>query len=555
MGRASLVVLDAVPRSAAPRSICLVKPPTLTAPRSLSYFGSVPSLGLAYVAAALRAAGHRVTVIDAPGEAWHATWTFPTAVGPLVAHGLRVDEILARLPADVDVVGVTHMFLHEWGLLRELLGGIRRQRPAALVVAGGENASAYWDPMLRECPALDACVCGEGEATMLELVDAWSQGRSLAAVPGLAVRVDGTPTATAPRTRLRALDARPRPAWDLFPLEPYLRHRGHGGVARGRSLPLLTSRGCPYRCTFCSSPSMWTTRYERRSPARVVDELQALVSAYGIDNFDLHDLTALLTKRWILAFCDELERRGLRLTWQLPSGTRAEAIDAEVAARLHAAGCRNFCFAPESGSPATLARIGKQVRLPVLLRSLEGAVAAGLRTEANIIIGFPHESLAELGASAGLALALARRGLHSLSVMVFAPYPGSEEYRRLVAAGRITHDDRYLYSSLLRSAGSLRSHHPRLGARALLLVQLGMLFGFFAVQYTLRPWRAVEIPVSLVRGREQTVVDQFVATKLRQAVQGAGRWGRGATAALRERARGVVASLRGPGLPCPPRYP
>jgi radical SAM superfamily enzyme YgiQ (UPF0313 family) len=542
MRRASLVVQGPEPRAAVPRTIALVKPPTLTAPRSLSYFGSVPSLGLAYVAAAVRAAGHRVTVIDAPGEAWHATWTFPTAVGPLVGHGLRPAEIAARLPADVDVVGVTHMFLHEWGLLRQLLTEIRRRRPGVLLVAGGENASAYWDHMLRQCPALDACVRGEGEATMLELVDAWSQGRPLASVPGLAVRVDGTPTATAARPRLRALDAWPRPAWDLFPLEPYLRHRGHGGVARGRSLPVLTSRGCPYRCTFCSSPSMWTTRYERRDPARVVDELEAMVAAYGLDNFDLHDLTALLTKRWILAFCDELARRGLRLTWQLPSGTRAEAIDADVAKRLHAAGCRNFCYAPESGSPAMLARIGKQVRLPVLLRSLEGAVAAGLRTEANIIIGFPHESAAELWASVGLCLALARRGLHSLSVMVFAPYPGSEEYRRLEQAGRIVHDDRWLYGSLLRSAGSARSHHPRLSSGQLLTLQLGMLLGFFAAQYALRPWRLCEVPVSLVRGREQTVVDQFVATKLRQAGQGARRFGRD----LVRRGGGLLAALRSP---------
>lgn len=544
MPRAALVVLDPVPRAAVPRTICLVKPPTLTAPRSLSYFGSVPSLGLAYVAAALRASGHRVTVIDAPGAAWRSTWTFPTAVGPLVAHGLRPAEIVARLPPDVDVVGVTHMFLHEWGLLRELFAEIRRQRPTALLVAGGENASAYWDRMLAECPALDACVRGEGEATMLELVDAWSQGRSLASVPGLAVRVDGTPTATAARPRLRALDGWPPPAWDLFPLEPYLQDRGHGGVARGRSLPVLTSRGCPYRCTFCSSPSMWTTRYERRDPARVADELERLVATYGIDNFDLHDLTALLTKRWILAFCDELERRHLRLTWQLPSGTRSEAIDAEVAARLHAAGCRNFCYAPESGSPATLARIGKQVRLPVLLRSLEGAVAAGLRTEANIIIGFPHERPAELWASAVFCLALARSGLHSLSVMVFAPYPGSEEYRRLAAAGRIVHDDRYLYSSLLRSAGSLRSHHPRLDARQLLAMQLGMLLGFFAVQYALRPARLLELPLHLARGRQETVVDQFVATKLRQAGQGASRRGRAAVAAAWRRGRDAAASLR-----------
>ncbi len=518
-GRDRLAVVTGFPVAARPRSVCLIKPPTLTAPRSLSYFGSVPSLGLAYVAAALRQAGHRVTVIDAPGEAYDSRWSWSTAVGQLRGQGLTLEQIVERIPAEVEVVGITHMFLHEWGLLRELLPAIRRRLPRALVLAGGENASAYWERMLRECPALDACVRGEGEATVVELVEAWSSGRPLVEVAGLAVRVDGEPRLTAARERLRGLDELPAPAWDLFPLRAYLEQRGHGGVARGRSLPVLTSRGCPYRCTFCSAPSMWTTRYHRRDPERVVDEIEELIGRYGIRNVDLHDLTALLTKRWILEFCGALRRRGLEVTWQLPSGTRAEAIDLQVASALYAAGCRNFCYAPESGSVRTLERIAKRVRLPVLLRSLEGAVGAGLKTEANLIIGFPHDEAADLLDSVRLSLAMARRGLHSLSVMVFAPYPGSEEFRRLEEAGQIHFDDRYLYSSLLRSAGALRSHHPRLSARELLALQLGMLLGFFAVQYTLRPWRALELVRNATRGREQTVVDQFVATKVRQLRQ------------------------------------
>lgn len=534
-----LPVCSGVPRAAVPRTVCLINPPTLVAPRSLSYFGSVPSLGLAYVAAALRAAGHRVSVIDAPGEAWDQHWTFPTAIGALRGHGLRPEQIVERLPPDVEVVGVTHMFLHEWGLLRALLPAIRERAPGALLVAGGENASAFWERMLQECPALDACVRGEGEATVLDLVEAWTAGRPLAEVPGVAARGDDGPQLGPPRSRLRELDRWPRPAWDLFPLEPYLRGRGHGGVARGRSLPVLTTRGCPYRCTFCSSPSMWTTRYERREPARVVDEIEQLVARYGIRNVDLHDLTALLTKRWLLELCDELDARALGVTWQMPSGTRCEAIDDEAAERLFAAGCRNVCYAPESGSPRLLKRIGKRVRLLALERSLRGAVAAGLRTEANLIIGFPHEHETELWQSVQLAARLAWAGLHSLSVMVFAPYPGSEEYRRLVAQGRIVHDERYLYGTLLRSAGALTSHHPRLSSRRLLAIQLGMLVGFFALQYARRPWRLAALPYNLARGREQTVVDQFLATKLRQLMQGA-------------RPRPVCATIP-PRCPQPPR--
>lgn len=532
-----LPVLAELPRAAVPRTVCLIKPPTVVAPRSLSYFGSVPSLGLAYVAAALRGAGHRVSVIDAPGEAWERHWDLPTSIGTLRGQGLRPEQIVERLPADVEVVGVTHMFLHEWGLLRELLPAIRRRAPRALIVAGGENASAFWETMLHECAALDACVCGEGEATVLELVEAWTAGRPLPEVPGVAARHEGRPRLGPARARLRELDRWPEPAWDLFPLEPYLRGRGHGGVARGRSLPVLTTRGCPYRCTFCSSPSMWTTRYERRDPARVADEIEALVRRYGIRNVDLQDLTALLTKRWLLELCDELRARRLGVTWQMPSGTRCEAIDDEAAARLHEAGCRNVCYAPESGSPEVLRRIAKRVHLDALLDSLRGAVAAGLRTEANLIIGFPHEQEAELWQSARLAARLAWVGLHSLSVMVFAPYPGSEEYRRLLEQGRIEIDDGYLYGTLLRSAGALRSYHPRLDARRLLAIQLGLLLGFFALQYARRPWRLASLLGNVATGREQTVVDQFVATKARQLEQGL-RMQLAASAASRVRERG-----------------
>ncbi len=112
---------------------------------------------------------------------------------------------------------------------------------------------------------------------------------------------------------------------------------------------MLATRGCPYSCTFCSSPDMWTTRYYARSPASVVDEIADYVERYGISNVDFEDLTAFINRDWILAFCAELVRRDLHISYQLPSGTRSEALDAEVLAPLWRSGCRNLTYAPESG--------------------------------------------------------------------------------------------------------------------------------------------------------------------------------------------------------------
>lgn len=552
-----LPIVDAPPSAPArPLRVVLVHLPTITAPQSLSYYGAIPPLGLAYVAAAARAAGHHVAVVDGTGEAIDDHRRMPTAIGDVLVQGLTPGAIAARVDPHADVIGVSLMFLHQWPLCREVLAALRRRSPRALLVAGGETPTAFWAEMLAESPDLDLCVLGEGESTFVALLAALaasapphdlapshasnsaptpphasvpSQASPTAptrataiphlALPGLAFRTaSGLPTRSDPAPRLGApaVAGLPRPAWDLFPVDAYLA-RGHGsGVDRGRSIPVLTSRGCPYRCSFCSSPTMWTTRYVRRDPADVVDEIADLQARYRVTNVDLNDLTAMLTKEWMLELARAIRARGLRVTLQLPSGTRSEAVDAEAAAALHAAGVRNFCYAPESGSPATLARIHKKVDLDALRASLRAAVDAGLTTHASIIIGFPHETLADLARTFGLCLRLAVDGCHTIAVMVFQPYPGSEEYARLQGAGAIELGDPYYYGSLLRAAGGPRSYHPDLGPRALLGLQLGMLTAFFAAEYALRPRRLLTLARNLVHGRQESVLDLFLATKARQ---------------------------------------
>jgi radical SAM superfamily enzyme YgiQ (UPF0313 family) len=262
---------------------------------------------------------------------------------------------------------------------------------------------------------------------------------------------------------------------------------------------------------------MWTTRYVRRDPERVLDEIEHLQRRYGITNVNVNDLTSLLTREWILDFCRAVQRRGMQFTWQLPSGTRSEAVDREAAEAMYAAGCRNFCYAPESGSPAELRRMKKKVKLPALVQSLQGAIDAGLVTQASIIIGMPEQDGDDLLKTWRFTLALARRGLHALGVLVFAPYPGSEAYDRLAAAGRIVHDDAYRYGSLLRSVGAGRAYHPRWSRRRLAAVQLAMLSTFYATQYLRRPRRAVEVIVNAMRGRQESVMDKFLATKAAQS--------------------------------------
>ncbi len=123
------------------------------------------------------------------------------------------------------------------------------------------------------------------------------------------------------------------------------------GVNRGRSMPILATRGCPFRCTFCSSPEMWTTRYTVRPVEELVDEIESYVKTHEISNVDFEDLTAFIKRDWILALCAEIERRQLRITYQLPGGTRSEALDREVLEALYRTGCRNITYRRSPARP------------------------------------------------------------------------------------------------------------------------------------------------------------------------------------------------------------
>jgi anaerobic magnesium-protoporphyrin IX monomethyl ester cyclase len=505
--------------------LCLIRPAIL----ELRYQATTltcPPIGLAYLAAAARAAGHGVTVIDAVGEA--PTNSSPLEDDRLSVRGLTADEIVARIPADTDVLGVSCMFSQDWPYVKRVLRALRARFPRALIVAGGEHVTALPEVVLEE--VVDYCVVGEGEETLVELLDAIRDRRPLAEVPGLVTRdANAAVTRTEPRARVADVDSLPLPAWDLFPLEAYL-GAGYGfGVDRGRGMPILATRGCPYRCTFCSSPTMWTTRWSARDPAKVLDEIRGYIERYGATNFDFYDLTAIIKREWIIAFCRLVKASGLEFTWQLPTGTRSEAIDEEVSRLLFATGCRNITYAPESGSPSELQRIKKKVKLDAMKRSMRAATRQGIYVKSNIVFGFPGQTRRELWESMRFIVDMAALGVRDTMVYLFCPYPGSEMYRELRAAGRIgPPNDEYFkaltcYADL--SQGLTWTDH--LTGRQLAWARLGGQLLFYVVSYLVRPWRSVQTAYHVAIRRHESPMERALGGFARRLVGGAlGRTGR-----------------------------
>jgi radical SAM superfamily enzyme YgiQ (UPF0313 family) len=467
--------------------ILLIRPPSVFSASTYSAPVTMP-LANAYLSANLLEHGHQVTNIDALGEDIDH---IDVSYHPRVRYrGLSTQRILERITERPDGIGVSVMFSQDWPHIEDMINAIRAKFPDVPILAGGEHPTAAGEYVLRTCPAVTHVALGEGEITIVEWAE-WLDGkRRLEQIGGIQyLGADGNLKSNTTRERIRNIDDLPWPAWHLFNLEPYFRVGEGHGVERGRSMPLVATRGCPYQCTFCSSPSMWTTRYVMRAIPDVVDEIERYMKDYRADNIDFYDLTAIIKKDWILSFCSEIKHRGLKLSWQLPSGTRSEAMDAEVMEAMASAGCTNVTYAPESGSPRTLKEIKKKVKLPRLFESIRYAKRNRIFVKCNVIIGFPKETRWDMLQTIWVAIRLAVMGVEDAGIYAYSPYPGSELYNYLRSTGAIPEMNRDYFTSLMTFMDLKQSSNycENVGPLEISTYRLIGMCAFYALSYLLKP--------------------------------------------------------------------
>ena len=458
--------------------ICLVRPPATECIRFATTSLTLP-LGLAYIAGALEAVKRRVHVIDAVGEAPGERTRYIT--GYLI--GLPLEEIAARIPADTTLVGISVIFTHEWPAVVRLVELVKARRPDLPIVLGGEHVTSMPEFCLLTSKA-DFLVLGEGEETIVELAQALDDGRPLAEVEGLAFRDGAALVTNRRRRRKRDVDAIAWPAWHHFALQTYHENRFVGGIYKpSLTIPILATRGCPYQCTYCSAPGMWTPLWIPRDPVAVVDEIQHYVETYGAGNFPFQDLTAIIQKDWIVHFCRELIDRKLDICWQLPSGTRSEAIDREVAELLHRSGMNNMAYAPESGSEETRRFIKKRMHTERLFASVEAAVDADLNVSLFMVLGLPHDSSENIAQNMPFLERLKRAGVRDVSVAYYMALPGTELFESLYDAGKIRLDRTYFCHMLHNlSLIPVRSYSEHLGRLQLAAWKFRLLLRFYGTK-------------------------------------------------------------------------
>ncbi|MCA8940976.1 MAG: B12-binding domain-containing radical SAM protein [Planctomycetes bacterium] len=496
--------------------IQLVHPPLFLNVHAMTALRPSLPLGLAYIGAALRNAGHEVSMLDAVALAPDQI-TQSTAKKQLYALGLTSQQIVDRLDPTVDAFAVTNMWTFSWPLVREMIVLMKQRYPDIPIVCGGEHFSGLPKESMEQAP-LDFIVRGEGEEAAVEVFNGlqigaekvdWSQ------VPGIWYRdANGEPRASeSPRARNKEVDEIAWPAWDLIDIDVYNEHQFINGLNLGKTMPILATRGCPYQCTYCASPNMWTTRWYARTPSDVVDEMQSYKEKYGATNFPFQDLTAILKRDWIIDFCNELKRRDLGVTWQFPSGTRCEVIDDEVARLLHETGGNSLALAPESGSERTRKLIRKQMKTESLLNAVKASVKNKLNVTAFIVIGFPHDTPEDLQDTKKLVRQLGRLGIDDIAVGFFFPIPNTQLYNELMEAGRVTLEDDFLMTPIFANEEKLlpqNNYCDHMSAKQLTRWKYKLLINFYLNSFLFHPTKPFRIVWNALRGKETRKLETYL---------------------------------------------
>jgi anaerobic magnesium-protoporphyrin IX monomethyl ester cyclase len=365
-------------------------------------------VGLGSLNALLRKEGHRSRIANLSSFSWQE-------IGRLLA-----DET----PALLGVSQFTHNRFESLRLARMA----KEANPECFVVLGGPHATHRFREILSQNNAVDAVVLGEGEETFCELVRGLIQGRrDLRGVRGIAFRSGGDIVSTPPRPPMEDLDALPLAAACF---DDAL------GVDIHRQLEfIITSRGCPASCSFCSSPKFWGKGIRFRSPRSIVDEIRYIRDRYGLIYFSIRDDTFTADRERVLEFCRLLLREKVYILWNCQS--RVNVVDEEIISWMKRAGCECIQLGVESGSPRVLKALGKGITPEQVKRAAQTARRAGIQLSVYLIAGVPDESEDDLKQTLSLLDAIKA---HDGQISPLAYYPGTRLYETGVSSGAVAGD-------------------------------------------------------------------------------------------------------------------
>jgi anaerobic magnesium-protoporphyrin IX monomethyl ester cyclase len=369
--------------------------------------GTLPPLGLLYLAAYLKKDGHDVSVVD----------------GSIVSYEQLMPVVRQKRP---DIVGVSALtFL--WKKAVSILNTVKEEFPKTFLIIGGPHPTYFPKQCFIDCPALDAVVMGEGEITFSELCRAIDTGKTLADIAGLAFRTKaGEIRINRPREPIRDLDELPLPARELVDLSKY-----RPAIQQYKTTPVtnvMGARGCPFRCIFCMHVTGDGIRY--RSPQNIINEIKYLIRRYGIKEISFWDDTLTVDKKRVFEMCRIIKQEKLSIIWSAQA--RVNTLDPEILKEMKSAGCWKIFVGVESLSQKNLDVLKKGITTKEIFDSIRWMKEAGIEIEASFIFGIPGETYEDAKNDVREILKL---GLDYMKCFPLTPLPGTEFYENIKLYG------------------------------------------------------------------------------------------------------------------------
>jgi len=434
------------------KSLCLISPPT----RSNA---QIIPIALVYLSAWLEKSGIETNIIDIKSN--------PYAAPGRTEEDRITQKIIQRLRAEKPSLAGITCFTSEYNSVMRLAKGIKDNLNTKVIVGGVHPTLRPADFIYKDSP-VDFVVIGEGEMTITELVQRGEDPSSLRNVKGIAFFENNDIHFTPPRELIDDLGKLPMPAYDKLDMAYYLK------VARyvirymySSGVHILTSRGCPFLCTFCAAKNLWKSadskvRVRYKPIKQIVDEIQYLKESHNIDSVYIADDTFAMSKDRAIGFCDELLARKIDIIWAME--TRVNLITDELLKTVKKAGCIQVEFGVESGSQKALDRMKKGIRVEDTVRAFELCRKHGLRTFANIMLNTPEETEEDVRQTIRLKKTI--RASHA-GVNLTAPIIGTDIYEQYVNP-KLTKEeyhlfeDPHLYTKILDPRFKLASHNINL---------------------------------------------------------------------------------------------
>jgi anaerobic magnesium-protoporphyrin IX monomethyl ester cyclase len=368
-----------------------------------SPFGSrEPSLGLLYIASYIQSNGYEVHILD----------------GENLVNRELYNKVKSINPDLIGITSTTFSFFNASVLVEKL----RLQFPDSLILLGGPHASALPEDSMMKISGLDGVVVGEGEETVLEIVQKVKTDR----IRGLIWRDSSSTEVFAnsvrePPTDLDKFELN----WKLLDKFPQ-KYSPPYQSKKKNSTSLVVSRGCLYDCSFCSSINLWGKKIRFHSPEYVVKMMIELEKEYGINDFYFHDDYFPVYPTWIKQFCNLVLKQKKSFTWSCAS--RVEVLSREILSVMRYAGCRQIGVGVESGSQKVLVNISKKVSIPVLTDGLNRISSSGMDVKGYFMLDTPGESFTDLLKTIKFIFA---NKFSSVQFNYYAPLPGSIDYNKL----------------------------------------------------------------------------------------------------------------------------